>query len=112
MFNDGGFASGRYKAQKVRYDEWLGSLPPSAKVCVIEVGAGLAIPTVRDEAEKVARRLKATLVRVNLDDCTIDGLGEPEVTEIEIPMGGLAALEAIEQARLDTGLAETETETE
>jgi len=109
MFNDGGFASKRKEAQRRRYDEWVDSLPPGAKVCVIEVGAGLAIPTVRHEAEKMARQLKATLVRINLDDCTIDGLGEPSATEIEIPMGGLKALEAIEQARVSAGLAQTQT---
>ena len=88
MFNDVGFAPKKYKEQRQRYEEWVDSLPIDAKVVVIEVGAGLAVPTVRNEAESMARRLKATLVRINLDDAVINDLDCPEATEIEVSTSG------------------------
>lgn len=37
----------------------------SARLAVIEVGAGSAIPTVRGLSEQVARRFRSKLIRIN-----------------------------------------------
>ena len=37
MFNDGGFNSARADAQQKVYDAWTDSLPPDAKLVVVEV---------------------------------------------------------------------------
>ena len=59
---------------------------------VIEVGAGLGVPTVRYESEEILDRFpSATLLRVNPS--------EPEGPKgtISIPMGGKAALEMLDR---------------
>jgi len=66
MFNDYGFIDTRYHKQSANYAKWLQSVGQSkAKVVIIEIGAGTAIPTVRQVAEKQALLLGATLIRIN-----------------------------------------------
>ena len=62
-----------------------------AKLVVIECGAGQAIPTVRLTCEEIAERYGGTLIRINTR--------EPEVPagHVSIPLGALAALEAIDE---------------
>ena len=63
---------------------------------MVEIGAGLAVPTIRHIAERAAARHKsASLVRVNLDDTGISREVGPERTTV-LPMGALAALTEIE----------------
>ena len=46
---------------------WLGKVKAArAKVVVIEVGAGTAVPTVRKWSEKISNQLNAGLIRINL----------------------------------------------
>ncbi len=58
--------------------------------CVIECGAGKAIPTVRRTSERAAARLEGTLVRINVR--------EPETPSGHhaLAMGALDALTRIE----------------
>jgi NAD-dependent SIR2 family protein deacetylase len=88
MFGDGDFVGARTDAQHARLEAWLAALAAArARVAVLELGAGLAVPTVRLTGEAVARRLGGTLIRVN-------------PREAATPRGGLsiasAALEALE----------------
>ena len=66
MFWDSSWLSGRTEAQHERFSKWLNELhAASAKVVVIELGAGSAIPTVRHTSEQVAGRLGGKLIRIN-----------------------------------------------
>jgi len=68
MFGDWGFISRRYDKQEANYLSWLKKLSEAhAKIVVIEIGAGTAVPTVRLESEKLAGLLGASLVRINPD---------------------------------------------
>jgi len=68
MFYDHEFNSKRTLAQHKRYEEWLEQNKDSRFV-IIELGAGLAVPTIRNFGEKfVKRSKKATLIRINPRD--------------------------------------------
>lgn len=85
MFYDGQWISKRTDAQLMRYNEWLSSID-SRKLVMIELGAGLAIPTVRFAMESA----RGTLIRINPR--------EPHVHKgIAIPLGALEALQLIDQ---------------
>jgi NAD-dependent SIR2 family protein deacetylase len=92
-----GFNCGRIDEQRTRFNAWVAALPPSARLAVVEVGAGKAFPTIRRLSEQVvAERAAATLVRINLDDadCPADLQGRC------VSVGGagaLAALQAIQE---------------
>jgi len=65
LFGDFNWVSDLYNRQAARYRDWLKQV---AKPVVIEMGAGISIPTVRMESE---RRAKGRLIRINP--------GEPEI---------------------------------
>jgi len=66
MFGDFSWIADRSNAQYARLDQWLAALErKSARLAVIELGAGTAIPTVRYLSEEVAQRLQGTLIRIN-----------------------------------------------
>ena len=74
-------------------ESFLETLPRSARVVVIEVGAGLAIPTVRHYSEGILDAFpNAQLLRINPE--------EPQgpARTISVPEGGLAALSALDAA--------------
>lgn len=91
MFGDAGWISDVSAAQHDRYREWLEGLQ-GRSVAVIEIGAGLAVPTVRMESEALVRTLGATLVRINPRDP-----GGPAGT-LSLPLGGLDGLRRIAAA--------------
>jgi len=94
MFGDYGWISGRYSKQRNSYRHWLKALAPTTKLVIIEIGAGLAVPTVRLEGESKAVDRDGTLIRINLRDTNA-----PEGSVV-IPLGGKEALTRIEQAFL------------
>lgn len=91
MFGDGAWDSGPFDDQERRLHAWLRRIPLSS-VCVVELGAGKAVPTVRHFGERLVVG-GATLVRINVREP--DG---PRGT-IGVPLGAAAALAAID-ARL------------
>jgi len=93
MFGDSTWIGRRSSEQQRRYRKWLTTFNPKTKLVVIEVGAGTAIPTVRQESQKrVLECDNATLIRINIRDTQV-----PE-GNIVIPLGGKTALTRIEQA--------------
>ncbi len=77
MFGDWSWHQARTEAQEVRLRTWLHGLQRGrAKVAVVEIGAGTAIPSVRHQSESVAHDLDAALIRIN-------------PREAEVPAGGL-----------------------
>lgn len=85
MFGDFEWNPGRFAAQRARYADWLRRVAGRRTVAV-ELGAGLAIPTVRIECESHAQ----TLIRINPREA------ETPIGGISLPMGAMEALEAIE----------------
>ena len=74
--------------------KFLASLPKTTRVVVIEVGAGSGIPTIREASEKILRSFRnATLLRIN----PVEPKG-PKGRTVEIPMGGKAALQMLDEA--------------
>ena len=71
-----------------QFEQFMDTAPPGT--CVIECGAGKAIPTVRYTSERAAARLGGTLVRINVrEPATPPG-------HVGLAMGALAALTRIQ----------------
>ena len=93
MFGDSGWDSRRTDEQEARLAHWLESLSASAKLVIVECGAGTAIPTVRMLGEQLCRRRGATLIRINLREAEVpDG-------QIAFFAGAKSTLEEIDAER-------------
>lgn len=90
MFNDWAWVSDRTDLQSGRYNQWRQAV---SNPVVIEIGAGLAIPTVRRFCEAAG----APLIRINPTDPDISR-GNPRA--ISLKLRGLEALEKIHTAWL------------
>jgi hypothetical protein len=90
MFGDWGWLPGRTEAQERRFGAWASNLD-GARLVVVEVGAGTAVPTVRMTSEQLARRPGATLIRINVRESQV-----PD-SHIGLPLGGLEAIREIDQ---------------
>jgi NAD-dependent SIR2 family protein deacetylase len=90
MFNDWDWDSSATAKQETRLYTWLQAVG-SARLVVMELGAGTAIPTVRRFCEEVADHRQRKLIRINLR--------EPEVPDGQIGLatGALAGLRAIDE---------------
>ena len=91
MFGDCEWESARTDAQMRRMRSWLGTLG-GAKLVVIECGAGRAVPTVRLACQRIATEYGGTLIRINTREA------EVPPGHVSLPLGALAALEAIDRA--------------
>ena len=92
MFGDYGFVPTRTDAQEACHEAWLATLPRRARIVVIEVGAGLAVPSVRHASESILDDFpRATLLRINPAEPQGPG------NTVPIPEGGLAALSALDK---------------
>jgi NAD-dependent SIR2 family protein deacetylase len=89
MFNDWHWLPHRTTGQEHRLRAWLDAAH-DARLTIVELGAGSAVPTVRMASERVANRLGATLVRINPR--------EPQVPHghIGLPLNALEALQAMD----------------
>jgi NAD-dependent SIR2 family protein deacetylase len=93
MFGDVSWDSEVAAQQEQRFGAWLDDMQrQGARVAVVCLGAGKAIPTVRFAAERTARRFRGTLIRINPRD--------PDVPEghVSLQAGALAGLTAIDRA--------------
>ncbi|MCP5444868.1 MAG: NAD-dependent protein deacetylase [Chromatiaceae bacterium] len=84
MFGDYGWLENRTAGQEQRYIEWSAAAA-RGRLAVVELGAGLAVPTVRFHCE----RTEGELVRINPRDT------EVPAGAISIPLGALDALTRI-----------------
>jgi len=85
MFNDYSWVSFIATQQENRYVSWINDLR-QRKLTTIEIGAGLAIPTVRHQCESKT----GTLIRINPRDSSVHLGG------ISLPMGAKDAIEQID----------------
>lgn len=96
MFGDFSFKGERINKQYVNYNKFQEQLEKNhenVKLVCIEIGAGTAIPTVREEGEYLCEKFDGTLIRINLRDDEIP----KDLDAISLPLGGLDALTKIEE---------------
>jgi NAD-dependent SIR2 family protein deacetylase len=85
MFGDFRFVEKRVDEQLNRFNKWLDNI--DGKLTIVEIGAGKAVPTVRNLSERVREMFNATLIRINPREA--DG------ADIQINLGAKEALEKI-----------------
>jgi NAD-dependent SIR2 family protein deacetylase/8-oxo-dGTP pyrophosphatase MutT (NUDIX family) len=101
MFGDWGFETSRSDAAEVSYRAWKRQLlDAKAKVAVVEIGAGCAVPTVRMEAQLASDQFDAPLIRINTEEPAVAHLQHGGVA---VELGALDALLRIEAARRAIG---------
>jgi NAD-dependent SIR2 family protein deacetylase len=86
MFNDWNWVESRTAGETQRYERWLKTMAGN-RLVAIELGAGLAIPTVRMECQ----RHSTTLIRINPREAETGSVG------VSLAMGALAALREIDE---------------
>jgi hypothetical protein len=86
MFNDGGWLAGVYDQQEARLNAWLQTVQNPV---VIEIGAGVSIPTVRLFSEQFMNRL----IRINPTEAKI-----PYKKGVSLAIGGLEGLRLLAEA--------------
>jgi NAD-dependent SIR2 family protein deacetylase len=90
MFEDGSWLGQRTKTQRGSFSGWLDEVAEfSAKLVVVEMGAGSAIPTVRRTSERVADLLSGTLIRINPRE------HEVPAGQIGLPFGAAEGIQRI-----------------
>ena len=97
MFGDWHWMNWRTEFQRARFHEWRETV---YRPVVIEIGAGMAIPTVREFGE----RLNVPLIRINPTDAQVN-----RPSDVALQMGALAAITAISKSLVDMGFIEMKT---
>ncbi|MBF0260513.1 MAG: NAD-dependent deacetylase [Magnetococcales bacterium] len=88
MFSDGQWLEKRSAEQEARMQQWLSDAhKQNARLVIVEIGAGNAVPTIRQSSEHFVRKYAARLIRVNPRDSWI-----PPGRHIALPMAGVAAI--------------------
>jgi len=90
MFGDFSWLSGRTREQERHYDEFLTD-HRDARLVVLEMGAGTAIPTIRYMGERLAATGRATLIRINPRE------GQVPPGQISISAGAVEGLRGVER---------------
>lgn len=87
MFGDGAWVPDRTSAQLESLSGWLAE--HGAGLVVVELGAGLAVPTVRHQAQRCSR--DGALIRINLREPDV-----PRPQDVGLALGARAALEELD----------------
>jgi NAD-dependent SIR2 family protein deacetylase len=83
MFGDWSWIGTRSQMQGSNMDTWLREIDHKGlALAIVELGAGKAVPTVRYQSERMARREKTTLIRINPRDYEV-----PDSRHISLPLG-------------------------
>ena len=90
MFADAQWLDSRTSAQYERFNQWTDAiLEQQARLVVIEIGAGTAVPSVRITSDHIIHRTNGILIRINPYDADVpDG-------HTSIPLPALQAIKAI-----------------
>jgi hypothetical protein len=93
MFGDWQWLDQRSGAQEARFDQWLHEVKSvNAKITVIEIGAGTAIPTVGRTSEEIAQLSRGTLFRINPREHDVS------TGQIGVPFGAAEAVRRMVEA--------------
>ena len=90
MFGDRNWSDQRAVAQDYRQESWLREI---TNPVVVEIGAGVAIPSVRHFSQRMIYEFDARLIRINPTDSQM-----PRDCDVGLPLGALAAINAINSA--------------
>ncbi len=91
MFGDWNWVSSRTQEQQTRFYSWLKEQTTNnLSIVVLEIGAGIAVPSIRYLSEQIIDNYHATLIRINPRDTKVT-YGELNI--------GLGALEALSKIR-------------
>ncbi len=91
MFGDYAWLDGRTAAQRERFEAFLEE-PAAARLAVVELGAGTAVPTIRMTSERLGARAGALLVRVNPREADV------RPPHLSVAAGALEGLAGIDRA--------------
>jgi NAD-dependent SIR2 family protein deacetylase len=88
MFGDFSWEYARTNGQRERLVKWMDKIEAEdGKLAIVELGAGTAVPTVRNTSEQIAKRFNVPLIRINPR--------ESFSAELELPIGAVEALSLI-----------------
>jgi NAD-dependent SIR2 family protein deacetylase len=90
MFGDWSWSPRRTAIQSQHEEEWLEAIGDHQRVVVVELGAGTAIPSVRNFSQRIIYELGGRLVRINPREFQVPGS-----VDVGIPLGSLEALVGI-----------------
>jgi hypothetical protein len=91
MFGDWAWIATRTLLQRKKLATWLATISSeNHHLAVVEIGAGRAVATVRNQAEQVVGKYKARLIRINPRDYQV-----PDKTHVSLPLGGAEAMDGI-----------------
>lgn len=94
MFGDWNWVGERSHAQRRAEAKWLNRVVVTRpRIVVIEIGAGTAIPSVRNFSRSLSREHGARILRINPREFEV-----PSSRDIGIPCGSLQALQGIDAA--------------
>jgi len=94
MFGDFSWLADRTREQERRYDEFFTD-HRTARLVVVELGAGTSIPTIRSMGERMAATGRATLIRINPREAQVPP------GQISISAGAVEGLKLIERHLLE-----------
>ena len=90
MFGDWSWNGNRSTEQSLKFQNWILKLKTEkAKLVIIELGAGTAIPSIRLKSQSLVRELDARLIRINPRDYNVP------TGQISISTGALEGIENI-----------------
>jgi NAD-dependent SIR2 family protein deacetylase len=90
MFGDFSYVPTRQEEQGLRFQTFLSNVG-AEPLAIVEMGAGMAVPTVRYQGERLAMARNARLIRINPRDREVPG------GEISIQSNSLEALELLDE---------------
>jgi NAD-dependent SIR2 family protein deacetylase len=94
MFGDWNWLESRTRAQSRREDQWLYTVESArARVVIVELGAGTAIPSVRHFSHSIISRYDGRLIRINPQESQVPGSAD-----VSIPKSALEGLLGIQSA--------------
>lgn len=94
MFGDGNWLEQRSEAQRQRETQWLESIVDNqARVVIVEMGAGTAIPSVRHFSHRISHEFSGRIIRINPRESKV-----PSSRDIGFATGSLETLRGIDLA--------------
>jgi NAD-dependent SIR2 family protein deacetylase len=87
MFGDWGWIHRRSEVQRNRQEAWLSTV---TRPVVIELGAGTAIPSVRQFSQRIIHKFGGRLIRINPHECDV-----PTRLDVSLRVGAAAGLLSI-----------------
>jgi NAD-dependent SIR2 family protein deacetylase len=94
MFGDWNWLHERMEQQRRQEKAWFqGVVNSLANVVVVELGAGIAIPSVRQYCQRISKEFGARIIRINPREFDV-----PSKQDVGLPMGSLEALRGIDLA--------------